>query len=55
MTVEVIQIIGCGTCKNHPENKNREPEKCPPCFNEWVDSKGESMPNWEDPLIEVKE
>jgi len=51
----MISVISCGTCKNHPENKNRDSEKCPPCFNEWVDSKGESMPNWEDPEITLNE
>ena len=50
----MISIISCGTCKNHPGNKNRCAEKCPPCFDEWVESKGESMPNWEDPLINAE-
>lgn len=51
--IEVKEYVSCGTCKNHPENKNRDPGKCPPCFNKWVESNGESMPNWEDPMVDV--
>lgn len=46
----MINIISCGTCKNNPQNKNRDTEKCEPCLNEWIKTEGRRFPNWEDNL-----
>ena len=46
-----IQVICCGTCKNHPENINRNALLCDTCI--WIDVENEykrSYVNWEDAL-----
>lgn len=43
-------FISCGTCKNNPGDKSIDNEKCPPCLAKWLETNGESMPNWEDAL-----
>ena len=44
----MIAEKSCGTCKNNPENKNANNEKCGSCWGEWVKTKGKEFKNWED-------
>lgn len=46
------EFISCGTCKNHPENINRNALLCDTCI--WIDVENEykrSYVNWEDALL----